>query len=347
LRGPDGAIEAPWILAGHPLEPDASFRHKVLPAIAVCLGALAIEKPVRKASMTSIPEFLEMVTSIDGVSEMPVFFIGGLPRSGTTWLQQLIDAHPEVVCLGESQFMSGLSGQLGRVVANHSERRGEDAAVWAPASRGFQRGGVVRLMRVAYVELVRANIGDRDLSRTALIGEKTPENIMHLGRIYALFPKAKFIHVMRDGRDGAISAWSRFRAKLPPEMSWEEYVGWYAKEWVERNRKGLADCNPGASILVQYETLHRDTLAEATRIFEFLGVSSDSEIVAQAVSAASFEALSGGRRQGQVDPKSHYRRGEVEGWRAEFDEAALAAFESVAGDALAEWGYPSGLVSSA
>jgi hypothetical protein len=292
--------------------------------------------------MTSIPEFLELVTANDRIAEMPVFFIGGLPRSGTTWLQQLIDAHPEVVCLGESQFMSALSGQIGRVVANHGERRGEDAAIWAPSSRGFQRNGVIRLLRAAYIELIRANVGNRDLSAVRMIGEKTPENIVNLPRIYTLFPDAKFIHVMRDGRDGAISAWSRFRPKLPPEMSWEEYIGWYAKEWVSRNRTGIENCNPEASILVQYETMHRNTFEEATRIFGFLSVSTDPDLVNEAVSKASFETLSGGRRQGQIDPKSHYRRGEVEGWRTEFDEKALAAFETVAGDALTEWGYQRG-----
>jgi hypothetical protein len=289
--------------------------------------------------MSEIEDFLKLGDEVDRLVKLPLFFIGGLPRSGTTWIQQLTNAHPEVFCLGESQFVGQIAGSIGRTLINHSQRRGEEDAVWAPASKGFERESVLRLLRFSFLELIRSNTGGVDLSGVKIVGEKTPENLTYIARLYGLFPGVRFIHVVRDGRDGASSAWSRFRARLPKDMSWEDYMRWYALEWSKRNLAGLKECDGDNTLVLKYEALHADPLNEAARLFAFLGVSDDPELIGKALEDASFERLSGGRKPGEVDPKSHYRRGQVGGWRTEYDERMAAVFEEVAGEALDRFGY--------
>ena len=61
-----------------------------------------------------------------------------------------------------------------------------------------------------------------------------------------------------------------------------------------------------------------------------------------AVAAAIFESLSGGRRQGQGQARSHYRRGEVGSWAETLSAAEIAAFGDAAGPMMDELGYPRG-----
>jgi hypothetical protein len=50
------------------------------------------------------------------LADRQLFFIGGTPRSGTTWLQQMLDAHPGISCRGEAHFMKGLAAPLDTVM---------------------------------------------------------------------------------------------------------------------------------------------------------------------------------------------------------------------------------------
>jgi len=291
------------------------------------------------SDLISVKELLDPDAHFDPLKQIPMFFIGGLPRSGTTWIQQLTNAHPEVMCMGESQFMSSLVPNLGKVLLNYTQRRNEEAAVWAPAAGQIDRETVTRIVRFALFEILRHEGRAKDLSQVTVIGEKTPENMVNMPRITGLLPQARFIQVIRDGRAGAISAWHRFRKKLPQEMTWHEYVRWYAKEWVERNRIAMRDALEGRSTRVFYEAMHRDPVGEAANLFDFLGVSTEPAVVEAAVEAARFESLSGGRRAGQVDQSSHYRRGEVDGWKTELDATALEIFEREAGELMDQYGY--------
>jgi hypothetical protein len=54
------------------------------------------------------------------LAERQLFFIGGAPRSGTTWLQQILDAHPDISCNGEGLFQKELATPLERMVAERS-----------------------------------------------------------------------------------------------------------------------------------------------------------------------------------------------------------------------------------
>lgn len=270
---------------------------------------------------------------------LPLFFVGGLPRSGTTWVQQLLNAHPQVLCLGESHFFNDLVPNLTGVVSEYRQRRADSLDTWAPTVRGPELRSLGPMMYAAFIALVQANLGDRPAESLVALGEKTPDNIMRLGQMWSIFPNARFINVIRDGRDGAVSAYIRFRPKLPEAMTQLDYVRAYAKGWSERIQAARKSAADRPYLETRYEALHADPDGEAGRLFGFLGADTDPSVVAAALRAASFESLSGGRKRGQQDAASHYRRGEVGGWADVLSAQEVEAFEAIAGPMMDELGY--------
>ena len=167
---------------------------------------------------------------------------------------------------------------------------------------------------------------------------------MALPNLELLYPQMRFIHVIRDGRDGAVSGWAAVRARGEEGKfaSFAEYAGYFAQRhwlpYITRAREaapGLGD----RYLEVRYERLHAEPHAETRRVLEFLGVDSSAPVVDECVEAASFETLSGGRRRGEENQASHFRKGIIGDWENHFDEEALARFDAVARPLLRELGY--------
>ena len=58
----------------------------------------------------------------------------------------------------------------------------------------------------------------KDVRERRVVGEKTPNNLLHLTQLDAVFPRAKFVQVIRDGRDCAVSAWFHNQRTNPSEL---------------------------------------------------------------------------------------------------------------------------------
>lgn len=273
------------------------------------------------------------------LGNLPIYFVGGLPRSGTTWVQQLLNAHRQILCMGESHFINDLAPRLVSTVDAYSKRRAEGQDTWAPSVRGPARNLLGPMIYAAFIALAQQNLDGRAAADLVAIGEKTPDNVMRLNEIWGMFPRARFVNVIRDGRDGALSAFIRFRSKLPAEMTRLDYMRAYAEGWSQRIATARSIARNRAYHEVRYEAMHADPMREASRLFAFLGADTDEPTIQAALDAASFESLSGGRRRGQEDSSSHYRRGEVGGWSDTLSADEVAAFESVAGPMMDTLGY--------
>ena len=281
--------------------------------------------------------------------DLPVFFVAGLPRSGTTWLQQMLNAHPELLCLGESHFINDMVPGIYNLLWKFTQARKNPDRTWAPGVVGPRVEHILPVIRTAFAALAAANLGDTDLTRLRAIGEKNPDNLYNAERMWRLYPEARMIHIIRDPRDGAVSGFARFRARLDKTLTRPAYVAAYSKDWAARLTKVREVARGHQYLEIRYEDLHADTSARAAEIFRFVGVSDDPADVAVATEASSFERLSGGRKQGEVDQTSHYRRGEVEGWRDEMTAEEIAAAEHAAGRMMAAMGYhvsPEGLAAA-
>jgi hypothetical protein len=125
-------------------------------------------------------------------TERPVF-VFGLPRSGTTLVEQILSSHSQVHGAGELR--------LGRTsFRSPAGEDAEDDKVFA-ALAGLDGDGLRRLAR-RHLDGLEALGG-----RASRIVDKLPDNYLYLGLLALLFPRAKFIHCRRDLRDIAVSCW--------------------------------------------------------------------------------------------------------------------------------------------
>ena len=191
-------------------------------------------------------------------SSTPVFIIG-MPRSGTSLVEQILASHPKVFGGGERYELFNLVGTIA----------GPDGAKF-PEAVARLSGEELRALGASYVRAVEALAPNVER-----ITDKMPGNFMHAGLIHLALPNARIIHIHRDPRDTAISCFSTlFTAYHPFAYDLAELgrcIRGYEK-LMEHWRRVLPE---GAMIEVQYEQLVEKLENEAKRIIEYCGLEWD------------------------------------------------------------------------
>ena len=276
------------------------------------------------------------------VNERTVFFVGGCQKSGTTWLQHLLNAHPAVCCGGEGHLANLLTGLLQQAVNAYNQRQARRAADLQVMLGREDLLGSAKML------------GDRILAgylpqgeaagAVRAVGDKTPEHAVGMDLLAELYPAAKFVNVIRDGRDACISGWFHLQrqGQAGKFASLADYAAYFAEHhWVKyiTAARAAAGRMPGRCLEMRYEALHAEPEGQTRRLLEFLGVDSGEEAVAACVAGGSFRKLTGGRERGQEDAGSFYRKGVVGDWKQQMDDAAHRRFQDSAGALLTELGY--------
>jgi hypothetical protein len=280
----------------------------------------------------------------------PFVFIVGCPRSGTTLLGRMLDAHPDVAVIHE-----------GRFVADWFERR-----------RGLTPEGAITPALVddllEYPPLENVRVAREDLERLAaspapvaystfvsrifdlhgeavgkrLVGDKTPHYVRSLPTLHALWPRAKVVHLIRDGRDvsQSVLAWpkvverggavARFAAFREDRVS--TVALWW--EWLVRlGREDGAELGPELYHEVRYEALVAEPADQCARLCGFLGVPYDERML----------RFHEGRTRDEpgLDAKKAWRpvTPGLRSWRSEMAPDDVERFEAAAGELLDELGY--------
>jgi hypothetical protein len=279
---------------------------------------------------------------LDALRGKQIFFVGGTHKSGTTWFQLLLDAHSAVSCSGEGhlpQLCLYLKQALDKhdkiIVANNNGAFRE--------IEGYKRleQSDVSSIYACCIKIVLAK--QLDKKDALIVGDRTPHNVRYLHGLANLFPTAKFIHLVRDGRDCAVSSWfhnQRLRkiwnAPEPAGISLEAMSRKFADLWASDLMKAkiFNDENPGRMLQVRYEDLSdENTLAD---VFRFLGV--DAGEASTCHKLASFKKLAG-RNPGEEDRSSFFRKGIVGDWRNHLSPKAELVFREQAGAWLERLGY--------
>lgn len=270
----------------------------------------------------------------------PVFIVG-CGRSGTTMLRLMMDSHPELAIPGESHFIPLLWRLRGGYLSG-SSLDAERLAADIMRTRFFQQWGipqepvwrrVSRLTAPGFTDVVEAIfLAYADEQGKSHWGDKTPIYVLHIPLLADLFPKARFLHIIRDGRDVSLSY---FGFPLGPSNIWEAACRWQ-RDVTAGQRAGAT--LPGRYMEVRYEQLVRETEMVLGAICDFLAIAFDPRMLDYHRSAES-------RLQSQDDltefHKSVTKRPTVgiRNWREELPRRQIRAFESVAGPLLTELGY--------
>jgi hypothetical protein len=264
-----------------------------------------------------------------------IFFVCGAPKSGTTWLQRIFDAHPEVCCSGEGHFIARFSAPLSKVVNSYNNAlRLESEQVYEG------RPYYADIEQADFDDMVRAFLLKRMSARaevqTRWIGDKTPNYTHYLPQLHRLFPAAKIIHIVRDPRDVAVSRMGHSQraglaeAFTPGTEQHRRTVEGAVKLWIEAVAMvdSFAQDHPGLVHEVRYRDLHDDPVSATERLFGFLGAPVEAVLIQRIVAATSFEALTG-RKPGEENASSFLRKGVVGDWKTRLDaESARLISES-------------------
>jgi hypothetical protein len=285
----------------------------------------------------------------------PAPFVVGATRSGTTLFRLMLDAHPEVGIPSETHFFHKL--------VKRSERRQISPELLADTIITHKRWGDFRLdpddLRARFDAIEPFNLSDALRGFYSLYaekqgksrwGDKTPGYLRYMRRIEWVLPEARFIHLIRDGRDVALSV-------LP--MNWGPSTITEAAElWVERvtlARENGRTVNHYMEI--KYEDLITDTEPILRDVASFLELPWDDAMLdyhERAEERLKEKARDLPRKSSRGDQPAAARMAShamakkppdpkrIGRWRTEMSAEDREEYESVAGDLLAELGYPVG-----
>lgn len=257
-------------------------------------------------------------------------------------LRLMLDSHPDLAIPGESHFIPGLwrertrfranGGVDARRLASEAMRRSQfrrwgvpEAAVWRriEALETPTFGEVVAALFLAYA----------DEHGKPRWGDKTPPYVRSIPLLARLFPGSRFVHIIRDGRDVAMSFLS---------FSWGPSTIWsVASKWatdVRAGRSGGAEVGPGRYLEIRYEQLvaaPRHVLAE---VCAFAALPFDERMLAYHQDAAGRLQARPERARQHLAATAPPTAG-LRDWRSQMDARDVRAFEAVAGDTLSDLGY--------
>jgi hypothetical protein len=265
----------------------------------------------------------------------PPFFIVGNDRSGTTMLRIMLDRGPEAAIPPESMFLTDVTvpppdgdwRALLDEVWNHPKVR-----LWElPGPEPELPDGLDDAQAAQFVLAAPFAAYARKHGKPRW-GDKTPHYVHHVDLLLDIWPDARVVILVRDGRDVALSL---KRMPFGPNNAWAA-----AQWWARGIRAGAAaqQRHPEQVLTVRYEDLTTYPAAEAQRICEFLGLAFVPEmldlqhadrslIVADQV--AWFPTLFDGISTAQVAR-----------WQREMPARDQAVFASLARDELERHGYP-------
>ena len=195
-------------------------------------------------------------------SDIPVFILG-MPRSGTSLMEQILSSHPDIFGAGELKYMSGILENID--VAGRRLRFGEADALceYEDNTRWQERGRI-------YVDRLKT-LADGDYKR---IVDKMPGNFNFVGLIHSILPQAKIIHSRRHPVETCLSC---YRINFAEGQSWSYHLGelgrYYKRYW--NLMKYWRSEFPGVMYEAVYEKNVDDVESSAKDLIAFLGLEWD------------------------------------------------------------------------
>jgi len=245
------------------LEAKALMRPKAGPSRGILQGKMADLKQLQK---TISPATIERWRQL-GRSELQparrLALLCGYPRSGTTLLEYVLDAHPEIISADESAVFQSKAYPF----ITRSRSAGESVI----SGLNWITPRNLRQIRKEYCRGVESFLGQPIGERLLL--DKNPALTPDIPALCRVFPETRFLVALRDPRDICLSCFMQPAAVLPDTVPWlslEDTIKHYillADTWL-----ALKPCLGAAAFEIRYEDLVSDLEAEARRALAFLGL---------------------------------------------------------------------------
>lgn len=269
----------------------------------------------------------------------PVFIVG-CPRSGTTLLQRMLDAHPDVAVAPETFFIRRFwhrRAGYGDLECDDAFARLLDDVTAIPEfaemdldAEAFVTAAErdVRTYAAVFRQLLEQFARKRGAS---VVGEKTPNHVLYLPTLRVFFPEARFIHVVRDARAVVNSwrsvPWSSGQRWCDAEI-WVKYVtaGRAAEDWLGESLRA-----------VRFERLVQAPEAVLRQVCQLLEVAFDPTMLA--FHEKSPRTVNVTREPWKANATQPVDPSTAERWRQQLAPGAIAQIEAVAAAEMRNWGY--------
>lgn len=260
---------------------------------------------------------------------MKTVFIIALPRSGTSWLQGMLATLPEIATVRETHLVDGYLKGLVNSWQNEQQQAAPD--------------GLKAILTEAEFYDCLKSLSDRIFAKilefkpqARVILEKTPDNLNFVELLHRLYPKAYFIHLIRDPR-AVVASHLALKQESWGWLSLEQNHVDIAHKWV----RGMEKRDRAAALLqskfleVRYEDLKSDRDRILLNICDFLNLSYTQEQLGQLIpdlSAADLERTKADfpLQNPFYDTRTNFfRRGEVDSWKQELTTEQICEIETV------------------
>jgi len=194
-------------------------------------------------------------------SATPLFILG-MPRSGTSLVEQILASHPAVFSAGEIDDFDRAAGALVGLGTGEASQRPEAAARLSRAQ--------LRELGAAYLGRIRGVAPE-----AARITNKTPDNFRFVGLIHMALPNARIIHMRRDPVDTCLSCYSKLFVENQPFAYDLGELGRYYRGYDALMAHWRAALPPGVMLEVRYEDVVADLEGQARAILAHCGLEWD------------------------------------------------------------------------
>lgn len=265
------------------------------------------------------------------ISDSNPVVIGGCARSGTTLIRVMLDSHRNIYCGPETGLLytKTLNDTKLKKISRQLDIHYDELIQMKKDS----------ISNIAFIEKIFIKL-QQDAGKKRW-GEKSPMNVLHLDRIFKYFPKTRFIHMIRDGRDTSCSLKHFPKTKVIDgeviQLNTNNPLDECIQRWVHDVRIGMAWRGDPRYFEVKYEDLISNPESTIRNVLKFINEPWDQNVL-------NYHQVKSVTRSKEKIPqnisaqkpiyKSAYGR-----WKKEFNEEDKKLFKQIAGDLLIELDY--------
>lgn len=269
-------------------------------------------------------------TTIGSNQSSPIF-IGGAGRSGTTLLRVMLNAHPNLCAGPEFKMLQPLSGIYNQMISLKDIRQAYNL------NKNDINQSFASFISSFFQKFKKDNSAKR-------IVEKTPHNVLIMKELVSIFPNAKFVNVIRDGRDVTSSLvtmnWRDFEGKpLPYVQNIEKATKYWSQVIVKSIQDSKHPLLKGRVKLIKYEDLIKNPEKVMKNVLDFL----DEPWVEQVL---SYNSIDRGYEPNESSTdqvsKGLYSKS-IHRWKKDLTKDDKETFKEIAGKLLIDLGYENSL----
>jgi tetratricopeptide (TPR) repeat protein len=242
---------------------DAAFRHldcgNRLKRNGIDYYATSTSRWMTQIAGNFTPALMDRLAARGNASTLPIFVLG-MPRSGTTLIEQILASHSAIHGAGELKHIERLASGLGDY----------------PASAVRLTPEVITILGETYLARIQHLSGSSGLH----IVDKMPANFLYAGLIHLILPGARIIHCRRDPVDTCLSCYSKLFTEEQPFTYDQTELGLFHRDYQTLMEHWRAVLPASHFLEVDYETVVDDLEGQVRRLLAFLGLPWDPACLA-------------------------------------------------------------------